>query len=86
MELVEGGTLRARIEANGFIEEPQAKFFAYQLSSAVAYLHTKNITHRDIKTDNILLVSRTEPFTRLKLIDFGLSKVGELRSISGTTV
>uniref|UniRef100_A0A3Q2Q7B3 non-specific serine/threonine protein kinase n=1 Tax=Fundulus heteroclitus TaxID=8078 RepID=A0A3Q2Q7B3_FUNHE len=43
------------------------KFF--QLENALLYCHTKNVIHRDIKPDNLLLVSNSE----LKIADFGWS-------------
>ena len=46
---------------------------AHQMCQALEYLHHANITHRDIKPDNILIKSR-DPLV-VKLTDFGLSKV-----------
>jgi serine/threonine protein kinase len=41
---------------------------------AVGYLHSKNICHRDLKAENILLEC-SSPFSKVILTDFGLSKV-----------
>ena len=48
--------------------EPEACRIFFQLVSAVAYLHSLNISHRDIKPSNILMDARNN----IKLIDFGL--------------
>jgi serine/threonine protein kinase len=37
---------------------------------AVNYLHENSVVHRDLKTDNILLMDDTD-FTSIKIIDFG---------------
>jgi len=42
-----------------------------QTLEAIAFLHSKNIIHGDIKPENIMFVKRGEP--HIKLIDFGLS-------------
>lgn len=41
-----------------------------QMASAVAYLHSQNVVHRDLKPDNVLLTSTED----VKLGDFGLAR------------
>ena len=47
------------------------------ISSAMKYLHKKNIIHCDLKPDNILINDDFNPF----ITDFGLSKINELGSL-----
>lgn len=75
LEYMNGGDLLQRIvktEGKG-LTEPVAKFYFYQLCLAIKYLHDQNITHRDLKPDNILLHNDDDE-TLLKVSDFGLSK------------
>lgn len=55
------------------LPESSARTMTMQVLDALSYLHQKNVTHRDIKPDNILIYSE-EPFN-VKLTDFGLSKM-----------
>lgn len=87
MEYMAGGTLFDLLNEKYRLPERQAKIFFYQLCEGVSYLHRMDIVHRDLKTVNILLASKNEPYTRLKIIDFGFSKTAKcLRSLVGTTV
>ena len=54
-----------------FSEEETSQIIL-NLFDAVEYLHSREIVHRDIKPDNILLANRQD-LSSLKLIDFGLS-------------
>ncbi|VUC20338.1 unnamed protein product [Clonostachys rosea] len=87
MEYVPGGDLGKLISEEGPFDEHMVKSMARQLLDALNYLHTKNITHRDVKPDNILINS-LEPL-EVKLTDFGLSKMVDseqtfLRTFCGT--
>ncbi|CAJ0594822.1 unnamed protein product [Cylicocyclus nassatus] len=77
MEKVGGGELFDRIvdpKWNGMgFGEDLCKFYAWQLLSAVEYLHERSITHRDIKPENILCMTKDD-YTIVKLADFGLAK------------
>jgi serine/threonine protein kinase len=74
MEYLAGGELLDMITDNDHLSEPNAKHVLRQVLEAVLYLHNKGIVHRDVKPENILCVSQSFPL-RVKLTDFGLSKV-----------
>ncbi|EXJ78024.1 CAMK protein kinase [Capronia epimyces CBS 606.96] len=72
MEFVPHGELSKDLHILGKIPEPDAQQITKQILHALDYLHRRNITHRDIKPDNILIASRSPLI--VKLSDFGLSK------------
>ncbi|KIX01480.1 uncharacterized protein Z518_09206 [Rhinocladiella mackenziei CBS 650.93] len=72
MEYVPYGELSQELGKQGKIAEPDVQQITRQILHALDYLHRRNITHRDIKPDNILIASR-DPLI-VKLSDFGLSK------------
>ncbi len=70
MEYIEGGSLSERITTHGAASEIDALHYIRQIASALQYIHTQNITHLDVKPDNILLKEGDIAV----LIDFGLAK------------
>lgn len=87
MEYVEGGDLGKLISDEAPFSEDMVQVMSKQLLSALGYLHANNITHRDVKPDNILINS-LDPLD-VKLTDFGLSKMVDteqtfLRTFCGT--
>ncbi|MCI0700167.1 MAG: protein kinase [Planctomycetia bacterium] len=69
-ELVEGASLGDRIEKGGKLGEAEAIRIITQIAQALHYAHLRNVVHRDVKPDNILVL----PDGRAKLTDFGLAK------------
>jgi serine/threonine protein kinase len=68
MELVEGETLEYRLK-RGPLPPQQTIGFAVQIADALAKAHRAGVTHRDLKTSNIMLTKNSA-----KLMDFGLAK------------
>ena len=63
-----------RIKRKQDFSEQDIVYIIRQLLSAVAFCHSKNIVHRDLKLENLLLSSEGKGAT-LKIIDFGMSEL-----------
>ena len=70
MELVEGETLRARLQ-RGPLPVDEALDAALQIALALSAAHDKAIVHRDVKPENVML----RPDRFVKVLDFGLAKL-----------
>ncbi len=87
LEYVQGGLLLFDLcqtvgAAGGFGEE-SGRYLFTQLLDAVEHMHSRNIAHRDIKLENVLVDSKD---MTLKVADFGYAAQGteQLRSYRGT--
>ncbi len=74
-ELCRGGDLFDRLDAQPeeHYSEAQCARLVKKILSAVRYIHSKGIIHRDLKLENFLFDSSAQN-SELKMIDFGLSK------------
>lgn len=79
MALLEGESLDRRIRRHGpFQDLTQVAEIVRQVSSALVAAHREGVVHRDLKPSNIFLCARGEGEPPLvKIVDFGLSKIGD---------
>ena len=71
MENISGGDLLSFVKKRTKLNEKICKFIFKQLLQAIKYIHTKNVIHRDIKLDNVLI----DLNNNIKLCDFGVGKM-----------
>nr|XP_008512417.1 PREDICTED: serine/threonine-protein kinase 33 isoform X2 [Equus przewalskii] len=97
MELCEDGELKEILDRKGHFSENETRWIIQSLASAIAYLHNKDIVHRDLKLENIMVKSsfidaNDEMNLNIKVTDFGLAvkKQGRgeamLQSTCGTPI
>ncbi|CAI7872225.1 unnamed protein product, partial [Closterium sp. NIES-53] len=72
MELCEGGELFDRLKAKRVYEEGEAAAVLHTLVDVLSHCHAMGVVHRDVKPENILLVSQ-HSHTHVKVIDFGIA-------------
>ena len=82
MNFVEGESLVERIQRKGAQSEAQVLEWARQLLDALAYCHARDVVHRDVKPQNVIITPEGKPV----LVDFGLVKLWDPRDPRTQTV
>ncbi|HVY49507.1 MAG TPA: serine/threonine-protein kinase, partial [Minicystis sp.] len=75
MEFLEGSDLSAVLKEQGPPPVRDAVEYVIQAADAVAEAHAIGIVHRDLKPANLFLARRPGAPARVKVLDFGISKV-----------
>ena len=78
MEYVEGITLKTYIEKKGQLSFKEATSIAIQVARGIEAAHNKQITHRDIKPQNIMISTEG----KVKVMDFGIARASNSNTIS----
>ena len=71
MELVEGGSLKDRLDNKERFPVPEIARLMDQVLAALAYSHARGVVHRDIKPGNIMLAGDGT----VKMADFGIARL-----------
>jgi serine/threonine-protein kinase len=79
-EYVEGETLKQRIARVGSLEIQDALAYAIEIARGLSIAHARNMVHRDIKPQNVLI----DDEGRAKLTDFGISRQLEQDGMTAT--
>jgi serine/threonine-protein kinase len=80
MEFLDGQSLTRAIEPGKPLKANRTIHIAKQLCRALGAAHDVGIVHRDLKPDNIYLISRGGDRDFVKVLDFGIAKVGGAKS------
>ncbi|HEX5110787.1 MAG TPA: serine/threonine-protein kinase [Vicinamibacterales bacterium] len=70
MELLEGETLRERLDVSGSLTPLKATGYASQIARGLAAAHERGIVHRDLKPENLFITHDG----LVKILDFGLAQ------------
>ncbi len=77
MEYAGGGDLLHYVRKKKCLSETEARPIFRQIVYGLAHIHSRNVLHRDIKLDNILLDGEGG----IKICDFGVSKIIDKRKL-----
>src|SRR5262245_35117573 len=70
LEYVQGETLKQRISRVGALDATEALAYALEVAQGLGVAHERNMVHRDVKPQNVLIDSTG----RAKLTDFGIAR------------
>jgi len=75
MELLQGCSLRERLQKEGPLPLKAGLQLSAQLMLALLHAHEKGIVHRDIKPDNIFLLNQSGVRLHVRVLDFGIARI-----------
>ena len=83
MEYLQGMDLAQLVQEVGPLEPSIAATYVIHACHAIAAAHALDVVHRDLKPGNLFLADSSDGASVVKVLDFGISKVGARFSLSG---
>ncbi|RYG34710.1 serine/threonine protein kinase [bacterium] len=71
LEFLDGGTLRSEVDNAGPLSKERAAEIAMAVLEGLSHAHAKGVIHRDIKPDNVQILSNGS----IKITDFGIARL-----------
>lgn len=75
LDLVSGGELFDHLVEQGAYSEADAARLIREIASSLLFIHGLNLTHGDLKPENLMLSSKNPSDAVIKLVDFGCAQV-----------
>src|SRR5712672_1008432 len=82
MEFVDGTDLQQLVKARGLLPVSNACYYVYQTAQGLQHAHERQMVHRDIKPNNLML-TRDGKKQVIKILDFGLAKATSEQQMDG---
>ncbi len=85
MELLEGESLAGTLRRERLLSPGLSAWITSEVLAGLGAAHAKNIVHRDLKPGNVFIATQSDGSRRVKILDFGISKLGDLSATLNVT-
>ncbi|MCP4447533.1 MAG: phosphate/phosphite/phosphonate ABC transporter substrate-binding protein [Myxococcales bacterium] len=85
MELLEGESLAGTLRRERLLSPGLSAWIISEVLAGLGAAHAKNIIHRDLKPGNVFIATQSDGSRRVKILDFGISKLGDTSATLNVT-